>query len=552
MRLINTTTLELQDFSASVIPPYAILSHTWGDDEVSFQDMALASRSSKKGFSKIIQTCQLARKKNLEFAWVDTCCIDKSSSAELTESINSMFQWYEAAVICYVYLVDLPPGSVAAETLSKCRWFTRGWTLQELLAPKSVEFYDMKWNHYGSKLDFAEAISDCTGIRYNVLKGISPPSDCSIATRMSWAARRETSRVEDIGYCLLGLFDVNMPLIYGEGLKAFRRLQEEIVKRNNDLTIFAWDSLSLEQEILSVFAMSPAAFANSSNIVPFSNDYVDFSVTNKGLFISGDMPLRIVKASVENDKAGGTTGSSIERYLILLGNHVTENNTHDFGIYLRKLGPQLFCRDRQFSLANFKGGSGASRKAIGRGIVGSNFYILINALRAVTPEGIYASRFRHSTLHVPLNIDDRLMLKDTVPENLWDVADRVFLRPTPHSWDRYPMVLAMEFHATLDGTVSSVVVLCRYEHPSRLPVCTVYRAQDFRNETAFIFRGRFRKESIYWADMQIQCPSLLKMTNSVNIRGAKNTFKIEVRVVKEIVESIIKNAEVFSLVLNVT
>jgi hypothetical protein len=142
MRLINTRTLELQDFSLSIIPPYAILSHTWGGDEVTFQDMSLPGHILKTGYSKIKQTCQLALQDSLEFAWVDTCCIDKSSSAELTESINSMFQWYMNAAVCYVFL-DLPENGQAEDGLNKCRWFTRGWTLQELLAPNTVKFYDM-------------------------------------------------------------------------------------------------------------------------------------------------------------------------------------------------------------------------------------------------------------------------------------------------------------------------------------------------------------------------------------------------------------------------
>src|SRR5271155_1379265 len=142
----------------------------------------------------------------------------------------------------------------------------------------------MAWNYRGSKLDFVHTISNSIGIPIQVLLGHEVLADCSVAMRMSWAAHRQTTRVEDMAYCLLGIFDVNMPLIYGEGLKAFRRLQEEIVKRNNDLTIFAWDT---EEDrrlgAIGLFAKSPAVFAASSGIVPFSDDVPDFSVTNKGL-----------------------------------------------------------------------------------------------------------------------------------------------------------------------------------------------------------------------------------------------------------------------------
>ncbi|KAH7083876.1 hypothetical protein FB567DRAFT_425731, partial [Paraphoma chrysanthemicola] len=169
----------------------------------------------------------------------DWCCIDKSSSSELSESINSMFQWYQNAEVCYVYLADLATDSDVSRN-SLCRWFTRGWTLQELVAPKVVKFYDYKWNAIGTKVGLAHVISSSTSIPSHLLLGRSALSDSSIATRMSWAAQRQTTRLEDLAYCLLGIFEVNMPLIYGEDLRAFRRLQEELIKRNNDLTVFAW------------------------------------------------------------------------------------------------------------------------------------------------------------------------------------------------------------------------------------------------------------------------------------------------------------------------
>ncbi|KAI9773659.1 MAG: hypothetical protein M1840_006933 [Geoglossum simile] len=217
--------------------------------------MTSSNRPSREGFAKIKHMCDLTLEHGLGYAWVDTCCIDKSSSAELTESINSMFQWYRNAAECYVYLEDLPPHAPTGDRLTSCRWFSRGWTLQELLAPEKVKFYDMAWNYRGSKLDLIYAISQSTGIPSGVLQGHDALASCSVAKRMSWAAHRQTMRVEDMSYCLMGIFDVNMPLIYGEGAKAFRRLQEEIIKRNNDLSIFAWNTpQSREQQFLSPFA----------------------------------------------------------------------------------------------------------------------------------------------------------------------------------------------------------------------------------------------------------------------------------------------------------
>ncbi|KAE9366483.1 HET-domain-containing protein [Stipitochalara longipes BDJ] len=151
MWLINTTSLKPHQFFGSKIPKYAILSHTWEDEELSFQELALPSRSvkAKKGYNKIRETCLKALHIGLHYAWVDTCCIDKTSSAEITESINSMFQWYKNAVVCFVYLSDLPLGisSQSAgllKSLKTCRWFTRGWTLQELIAPNNIRFYNQK------------------------------------------------------------------------------------------------------------------------------------------------------------------------------------------------------------------------------------------------------------------------------------------------------------------------------------------------------------------------------------------------------------------------
>jgi hypothetical protein len=141
MRLINTATLGLETFTSST-PPYAILSHTWQDDEVSMADMSAIHQSDDARFSKIRGMCAEASRIGLGYAWVDTCCIDKSSSAELSEAINSMFEWYRAADICFCLLSDFQSHSSLAQDLKKCRWFTRGWTLQELIAPDILVFFD--------------------------------------------------------------------------------------------------------------------------------------------------------------------------------------------------------------------------------------------------------------------------------------------------------------------------------------------------------------------------------------------------------------------------
>ncbi|KAI0006566.1 heterokaryon incompatibility protein-domain-containing protein [Xylariaceae sp. FL0662B] len=247
MRLLNSSSGEMKDFiSYNEIPPYAILSHTWCDDEVSFQDwqyLPWPEVQKKEGYRKIEYCCQQASKEGLEWVWADTCCIDKTSSAELTESINSMFRWYRNAAVCYAFLADVPHDlepSRLEENLGKSRWFTRGWTLQELIAPAEVVFYSMDWHQVGTKSQLSTCISNITLIEETYLDGANIEF-ASIAQRMSWAAKRQTSRDEDVAYCLLGIFDVNMPLIYGEGPKAFQRLQKEIMQAYpEDHTLFAW------------------------------------------------------------------------------------------------------------------------------------------------------------------------------------------------------------------------------------------------------------------------------------------------------------------------
>ena len=222
------------------IPPYAILSHTWGRDneEVTFKDLMESSGNAKAGYKKLQFCREQAARDGLQYFWVDTCCIDKSNNTELSEAINSMFRWYRNTAKCYVYLSDVS-APVSHEKSSqqpwepafrKSRWFTRGWTLQELIAPTSVEFFSKEGERLGNKTSLERYIHETTGIPVKVLRGDSLFA-FSITERLSWAEKRETTRKEDKAYSLLGIFDVYMPLIYGEGREsAFRRLREEINK----------------------------------------------------------------------------------------------------------------------------------------------------------------------------------------------------------------------------------------------------------------------------------------------------------------------------------
>jgi len=328
MRLINALTLRLETFHDSSTPRYAILSHTWGDSEITYSELReskmglLKARiriKSKTGYYKITQCCSQALQDGLEYVWVDTCCIDKSSSAELSEAINSMFRWYKHAVVCYVYLDDIdifdPMRSggisfakgepkrfwttnidlISENDLSKARWFTRGWTLQELIAPENVAFYIKGWNYVGNKVSMSKKLARITGIDELSLI-VRNLGAVSIARRMSWAATRVTTRTEDLAYCLLGIFDVNMPLLYGEGEKAFVRLQEEIMKDSMDQSLFAWgSSIATEswdldhilpinpEEGRSAFARHPSEFADSHAVRPSPWCGEPYALTNKGV-----------------------------------------------------------------------------------------------------------------------------------------------------------------------------------------------------------------------------------------------------------------------------
>ncbi|KAF9455700.1 heterokaryon incompatibility protein-domain-containing protein [Collybia nuda] len=243
MRLLNTGTYILSEFQSN-IPSYAILSHVWRNEEITFQDINDHGKAMlKKGWEKIVGACNTAKRDKFEYIWIDTCCINKESSAELSEAINSMYAWYRNAQICYAYLWDVPSdGNYESlhSPFSLSAWFTRGWTLQELIAPPRVNFYGSDWTDIGTKATLQRTISAITGIDTRIIVGKSELENVPIAVKMSWAAKRNTTREEDVAYSLMGLFDINMPLLYGEGKKAFIRLQHEIIKKSNDHSIFAW------------------------------------------------------------------------------------------------------------------------------------------------------------------------------------------------------------------------------------------------------------------------------------------------------------------------
>lgn len=258
MRLLHTTELRFEDFFDDKIPDYAILSDRRGDDEVSYQDFQIGRRTNGSGYAKILAFCNFAAtdssvyrnhrpvRGRFEWVWIDTCCIDQSSSAELSEAINSMYRWYANCVVCYAYLSDVVTGTDRNQTMrafEDSQWYGRGWTLQELLAPPRLMFFDRHWTCLGTRENLAPSINTAAGISQALVTGFHDVSPISIsaAEKFSWIATRNTSRLEDKAYCLMGLFDINMPLLYGEGKKAFRRLQLEVLRSTNDESVFIWD-----------------------------------------------------------------------------------------------------------------------------------------------------------------------------------------------------------------------------------------------------------------------------------------------------------------------
>ena len=363
MRLINVHTGQLEEFFGRHIPKYYILSHTWESDEISYQDYTWLSNyevevgdgiidelppkqrarvqaraealRNRSGYKKIQSFSQLAHNSprhepgeqinfgrpstcpiipypdgdiidypvvNVQYVWIDTCCINKESSAELSEAINSMYLWYENAEICVTFLSDvelayedLVLGKLGESSFPRSRWWTRGWTLQELIAPRAMLFYNRSWEYIIDRHSVENHIQERTGIPPDQFCDVT--DDHPIAERMSWAANRETTRVEDRAYCLMGIFGVNMPLLYGEGDKAFYRLQREIASLSGDQSIFAWgydkplSDYKYLHSALDMFAQSPADFSTGGQVqrIEFNRMTIPFSSTNVGLQMLGTL-----------------------------------------------------------------------------------------------------------------------------------------------------------------------------------------------------------------------------------------------------------------------
>lgn len=528
MRLINTETLELEEFIGSRPPSYAILSHTWKTEEVSLQDWykrndLFSNVSAREGYAKILGFCKIAREDDYRYVWVDTCCIDKTSSAELTESINSMFRWYKQAEVCYVYLMDFDSSASSFHDGAKCcRWFTRGWTLQELIAPADVRFYDVDWQFRGTRKAHCEELVNITGIDSEVLRGDSP-SGYSVADRMSWAASRQTTRMEDNAYCLLGLFDVNLPLIYGEGVGAFRRLQEAIIKSNNDLSILAWGmspkTTGTEEAAFVVhirqsegplmghfqelFATSPSDYEHSKHVQRLlSHDSnPEFSMTNKGLRIDADLVYGEYK---------GSRGYFLElatlcvftyaRIWLKLGKGSTD-------VYF----PEGLVVDA--GVLEIAGHTGLRSFYVScTGPHDENRWTLLLNLT--------------SGLHIPEF--DHIQLKKTIPETQWNATMRGFYIPTKSN----PLVLAAWFQAQIPQQNRNLEFIVIFDTVASKELdnmlCRVLDCKEYPQQSDWILSDRGPGRELLWPDLIFNMPEVIQLSDYLHVRVGGTMLYLQV------------------------
>ncbi|KAI6101886.1 hypothetical protein F5141DRAFT_1242909 [Pisolithus sp. B1] len=274
MYLLNVNTQQLEDIHEQC--PYAILSHAWGAGERDyFQKIGTKSICMEPGYEKVEMCCRLAQQDGLDYVWINDCCADANTRGTRSEARISAYAWFQQAQVCYTYLGNVDGDEDPREKFSQFRdswWFQHSWTLQELLAPKHMFFFVKDWTMIGTKADLVDIISDVTGIHKDALEHPERIPCFSIATRMSWAKGRTSTKEEDRVYTLMGLFDVNLPVAYGEGeTKTFLKLQNEIMKITDDQSIFAWRSVagasvSSESDALGILASTYECFVECGDI----------------------------------------------------------------------------------------------------------------------------------------------------------------------------------------------------------------------------------------------------------------------------------------------
>ncbi|KAI6879915.1 hypothetical protein KC360_g7654 [Hortaea werneckii] len=455
MRLLKTgpyppgkNQLQLIQVWGEDVPPFAVLSHTWSgdpDDEVLFADIKNGTAATKHAYGKIQDAIKAAVLDGYGYLWIDTCCIDKTSSVELSEAINSMYSYYATAQKCYAFLADVD-SSLEKDRVcfSQARWWLRGWTLQELLAPEYVEFFSSDWTSLGTKNELCREIAQITGIDSEYLNGSVPVQDASIAQRMSWASKRRTTRDEDQAYSLIGLFDVNMTMLYGEGgRRAFLRLQEEIMRINEDQTIFAWVKEAQNQDAREKYhgllADSPADFRSTGATVAYtvqSDQSLSF-MTARGLRLTLPMTKR-------NDGV----------FVAALQCPVPERGFNDWlAVYLVKLdiGSEQYARVFSHQLASI------SRPGQSREIYVRQSFPQY-ATRTLYPLHLFHIRSLSLSTEYPELAEYQL------EEVLHMGEERVIRQPQPQPWSRVPLRFKMNKKA--HSLAAAIVIRRVYDDES--------------------------------------------------------------------------------------
>ncbi|KPM43048.1 hypothetical protein AK830_g3522 [Neonectria ditissima] len=362
MWLVNTVTFNLHQYDPTARnPPYATLSHSSQGQGPNFRDLCnsdswnLSAISHLPGIDTIFKACSKARTLGLGMLWADSVCVDRSSTADISEAVNSQFQICKNAQVCLVYLSDVnahetpedageAPDALGnipnpARYIEHSEWIKGVWMLQELIGSKQLQFYDNRWNYIGSKKSLLPFFSSALRIDAAVLENSECLPDFSIGRRMSWAAQLSASRPEDVAYSLLGIFGVSMTIIYGEGHRAFHRLQEEILRDTNDATLFAWQSTGT-QKYRGLLANSPSEFHH-------------FSIHSQSMSLRVPGCIQTSSAGILIDDTFGVHNAGQEIVLCLSGQRSQDGSETGVGIPLREWNNR-FVRSTPYLVLNLR------------------------------------------------------------------------------------------------------------------------------------------------------------------------------------------------------
>ncbi|OTA95669.1 hypothetical protein M434DRAFT_184886 [Hypoxylon sp. CO27-5] len=547
IRVINVRTFEFEEFfnESEVFGKYAILSHRWSGDEVSFQKMneagirkRLAGRfelmlhSVHHGFRKIRATCRLAREVyGLQYVWIDSCCINQEDAHEKQASINSMFRWYKNASVCIVHLYnhDDSHNFPTRENLPRDNWFKRGWTLQELLAPKKVHFYSANWYLIGSKNDYSAEIKDITGIPEEAITNKCRLDKYSVAQRMSWAAERETTQGEDVAYCLFGIFDiVDMQKLYGLGaVEAFRLLLKKIIERTNDMSIFGWSDFEYSQstEHYNLLARSPKAFARCGDFENISKEWHRTKIEQGRLEITGSARLRFVNMPSSLDPLKGdlpywdtsptcwTQSSaagvdSLPRYVLF----VSSTQSGAVGIVLERETKGSFKRDMTRPLVRMDG-------------VNAEF-VQFDRYSIPVDNGTVLPKSDGLNFHRGFRRHPQVTIKDAWPSGCWDHANCKLFEP-----DYYSQFCTLSIEVQLkpeDGSPSkqlALEVLCNHRN-SRTWTCLLLDPEKSPNAKKALDDLRVDQREKKWSEFVRKAEEVANLTNPTLTTWLETTYSI--------------------------